>query len=62
MSLPFAERWACRLNPKAPALLNQLVRLGALRMYPALLDTANGIVAQSEHTMIVGPNGADVTT
>lgn len=61
-TLPFAERWAYRLEPRAPALLNALVRTGAVTAYPALLDRGNGIVSQTEHTMIVGPAGAEVTT
>ena len=61
-SLPFAERWAYALNPKAPALLNQLLRTGAVMTYPALLDVGAGIVAQTEQTMIVAHGGAQVTT
>ena len=61
-SLPFAERWAHRLNPRAPALLNQLLRSGAVMTYPALLDVGGGIVAQTEHTMIVASGGAELTT
>lgn len=61
-SLPFAERWAYRLDAGAPALLNRLVRSGAVMTYPALLDLERGIVAQSEHTMIVTSRGAVVTT
>ncbi len=61
-TLPFAERWAHALNPKAPALLNQLLRTGAVMTYPALLDVGGGVVAQTEHTMIVAPGGAEVTT
>lgn len=61
-SLPFAERWAYALNSKAPALLNQLLRTGSVMTYPALLDVGSGIVAQTEHTMIVSADGADVTT
>ncbi len=60
--LPFAERWAHRLDPRAPDLLNGLVRIGAVMTYPALLDVGRGIVSQTEHTMIVGPKGAEVTT
>ena len=60
--LPFAERWAYGLNPKAPALLNQLLRTRAVMTYPALLDVGAGIVAQTEHTMIVTASGAEVTT
>ncbi len=61
-TLPFAERWAYRLDPKAPSKLNQLLRTGAVMTYPALLDVGGGIVAQTEHTMIVGPGGTEVTT
>src|SRR5881275_169714 len=61
-TLPFAERWAHRLEPRAPALLNALVRTGTVMRYPALLDVGGGIVSQTEHTMIVGPAGAEVTT
>jgi len=61
-TLPFAERWAHRLDPQAPDLLNGLVRVGAVMTYPALLDVGRGIVSQTEHTMIVGPKGAEVTT
>jgi len=60
--LPFAERWAYALDPKAPALLNQLLRTRAVMTYPALLDVGAGIVAQTEHTMIVTARGAEVTT
>jgi len=61
-TLPFAERWAFRLDSRAPAHLNQLLRLGAIMTYPALLDVRDGIVAQTEHTMIVESAGAFVTT
>ena len=61
-TLPFAERWAHRLDPQAPALLNGLVRSGTVMTYPALLDLDGGIVSQTEHTMIVGVAGAEVTT
>lgn len=61
-TLPFAERWAHRLDARAPSLLNQLVRTGAVMTYPALLDVDGGIVAQTEHTMIVTADGREVTT
>jgi len=61
-TLPFAERWAHRIDSKAPALLNGLLRSGAVMTYPALLDLGGGTVSQTEHTMIVGPAGAEVTT
>jgi len=60
--LPFAERWAYRLDRKAPAHLARLVRAGLVYTYPALYDIAQGIVAQSEHSMIVRSGGAEVLT
>jgi methionyl aminopeptidase len=61
-TLPFSERWAYRIDSKTPALLNALVRTGTVMTYPALLDLGGGIVSQTEHTMIVGAAGAEVTT
>ncbi len=61
-TLPFAERWAYALDPRAPSLLNQLLRTRSVMTYPALLDVGGGIVAQTEHTMIVQPGSAEVTT
>lgn len=61
-TLPFSERWAYRLDARSPALLNRLLRARAIMTYPALLDAAGGIVSQTEHTMIVGKDGAEVTT
>ena len=61
-TLPFAERWAHRIDARARSYLNQLVRAGAIMTYPALVDVKGGIVAQTEHTMIVGPDGTEVTT
>jgi len=61
-TLPFAERWAFRLDARAPSLLNRLVRFRAVMTYPALLDAGGGTVAQTEHTMIVGRDGTEVTT
>ena len=61
-TLPFAERWAYALDPRAPSLLNQLLRTRSVMTYPALLDVGGGIVAQTEHTMIVRPGSAEVTT
>ena len=60
--LPFAERWAFRLDRRGPAHLNRLLRTGLVYTYPALYDVANGTVAQSEHSMIVTPDGAEVLT
>jgi len=60
--LPFAERWAYRMDRKAPAHLARLLRTGLVYTYPALLEVGQGIVAQSEHSMLVTADGAEVLT
>ena len=61
-TLPFAERWAYRLDPRAPSHLQRLLRLGAVMTYESLVDAGKGMVAQTEHTLIVGEDGVEVTT
>jgi len=61
-TLPFSERWAYALDRKAPALLGRLLRSGRIMTYESLLDAGRGIVAQTEHTMIVDGGGVEVTT
>ena len=60
--LPFAERWCYRLDRKAPVHLARLVRSGLVYTYPALYDVGRGVVAQSEHSMIVTAGGAELLT
>jgi len=60
--LPFAERWCYRFDEKAPAILKKLQRAGLITAYKQLVDIGNGMVAQTEHTMLVTPQGAKVTT
>lgn len=60
--LPFAERWAYGIDRKAPAHIARLVRAGLVYTYPALYDVGQGVVAQSEHSMIVSGGGAEVLT
>jgi len=61
-TLPFAERWAYEIDRKAPAHLGRLLRSGRIMTYESLLDIGHGIVAQTEHTMIVDGGGVEVTT
>lgn len=60
--LPFSERWCYRFDEKAPALLKRLQRTGLIMSYKQLCDSGGGMVAQTEHTMVVTPEGARVTT
>ncbi len=55
-TVPFAVRWADR-----PGEREALHRArGTLQSYPVFLERAGGWVAQAEHTVLVGPNGAEV--
>lgn len=55
-SLPFAGRWLSGSIPaiKLKIALNQLSQIGALHSYAVLRERENGIVVQSEHSVIVG--------
>src|SRR2546428_123592 len=47
---------------KAVAHLGRLLRAGRIMTYESLVDVGRGIVAQTEHTMIVDGGGVEVTT
>ncbi len=53
--LPFTTRWLTRkMSPAKVQLgLSELKKLGLIHEYPPLLETGHGLVAQSEHTVIV---------
>ncbi|MDP3104601.1 MAG: type II methionyl aminopeptidase [Candidatus Methanoperedens sp.] len=52
-SLPFARRWVPEMS---------IDDLKGLREYFELIESSAAIVAQSEHTVIVGENGCEVIT
>jgi len=57
-TLPFTTRWVADADEKAA--LKRARRL--LQTYPVFIETGRGWVAQAEHTVLVGPTGADVLT
>jgi methionyl aminopeptidase len=57
-TLPFTARWV-RSAPERSAL-ERGRRL--LQSYPVFLERGGGLVAQAEHTVRVGPSGAEVLT
>ncbi len=61
-TLPWASRWLYDGKTNIDAAIHSLVRAGAIYQYPVLLEGKNGMVAQSEHSVFVGENGAVVTT
>lgn len=62
--LPFAERWVADAVPaeKVAYTLKVLERSGAVRQYPILHEARDGMVAQTEHTVLVEKDGVTITT
>jgi methionyl aminopeptidase len=55
-TLPFTERWATA--PEEKEALRRARR--TLQTYPVFLERAGGLVAQAEHTVLVGPERGEV--
>ncbi|MGI0071647.1 MAG: type II methionyl aminopeptidase [Thermoplasmata archaeon] len=55
-TLPFATRWADA--PDEREALRRARR--SLQAYPVFVERAHGLVAQAEHTILVGPTGAEI--
>jgi methionyl aminopeptidase len=52
--LPFAKRWLKGFSSlKLDLALKQLVEMGAIREFPVLKEETNGLVAQTEETVII---------
>jgi methionyl aminopeptidase len=61
--LPIARRYFRHLDDEAvEETLSKLARQGSLMRYPPLVEEEGVMVAQTEHTMYVGPDGIEVLT
>ena len=61
--LPFAERWLHRIQENdATNSLTKLMRSGIVSYYPILDELGKGMVAQSEHTVLITNSGCEVLT
>ena len=61
--LPFAERWLHDIQPNDAAnSLTKLMRAGIISYYPVLDELGKGMVAQSEHTVLITNSGSEVLT
>lgn len=61
-SLPWASRWLYNKSFDVVPIIHTLVGTGVIRQYPVLIEGKGGMVAQSEHSLFVGDQGAVVTT
>jgi methionyl aminopeptidase len=57
-TLPFTARWA--RSPEERSALERARRV--LQSYPMFVERGGGLVAQAEHTVLVGPDRAEVLT
>ena len=61
--LPIARRYFNHLEREAVEdTLSKLARQGSLMRYPPLVEEDGVMVAQTEHTMYLGPQGVEVLT
>ena len=61
--LPFAERWLHQIQElDATTSLTKLLRAGIISYYPVLDELGSGMVAQSEHTVLITNSGSEVLT
>lgn len=61
-TLPWASRWLSNSRVNVTAAIHTLLRVGAIRSYPVLIEGKGGMVSQFEHSLFVGEKGAIVTT
>jgi methionyl aminopeptidase len=59
-TLPFATRWID--SPRAEMALRRLKAQDIIHGYPVLKEDDGKLVSQKEHTLIVTPDGCEVTT
>jgi methionyl aminopeptidase len=61
--LPIARRYFRHLDPVAVEdTLARLARQGSLMRYPPLVEEEGVMVAQTEHTLYLGPEGVEILT
>ena len=61
--LPIARRYFKRYDPAVlEETISKLARQGALMRYPPLVEEADVMVAQTEHSIYLGPDGIEILT
>jgi methionyl aminopeptidase len=61
--LPVARRYFASHDPElVDQTIGRLIRQRAMVAYPPLVEKAAAMVAQTEHTLLIGPHGAEVLT
>ena len=61
--LPIARRYFSEFDPKKlEETITKLARQGVLHRYPPLVEEPDVMVAQTEHSLYIGPNGVEILT
>jgi len=62
--LPFTTRWISNYGGRQKMAMRKLVQNGIVKSYDVLKDSQDGLVAQAEHTVLIGVDSGDniVTT
>jgi len=63
--LPFAERWLIKEFKSKLLLKNalkEMLRMHVIKAYPVLKEAGNGLVSQTEHTVLIEEDGARILT
>jgi methionyl aminopeptidase len=61
-TLPFSERFAYKFVKRPDAALSKLRQIRAITMYPILIEKEDGLISQTEHTVIVTEDGCEIIT
>ncbi|MFB6147473.1 MAG: type II methionyl aminopeptidase [Candidatus Nanohaloarchaea archaeon] len=57
--LPFTTRWLDDFSGRDKMAMKRLVDSGIVHSYPVLKEVEDGLVAQAEHTVLVGADGGE---
>lgn len=61
--LPFTTRWFSKFGGRQKMAMQKLVNSGVVKSYDVLKDEQDGIVAQAEHTVLIGvDDGENIVT
>lgn len=61
-TVPFAQRWLCKLVPDCDQYLKQLMRVKEVSQFPVLREHKGVLISQAEHTLLVTNDDVIVTT
>ena len=61
--LPFTTRWFSQFGGRQKMAMQKLVNSGVVKSYDVLKDKQEGLVAQAEHTVLIGvDDGENIVT